>query len=292
MIEDIESATPALCRLHLASELRQLRLEAGVKAGDVVRTLVWSPSKLNRLESAENGMVEPADVIALCKIYQADDETLAILKGYAEVTKTKKDWWNSSKYRPAVRPQFRAFLGLEATAATLHTYQSEFVPGLLQTEAYVRVIHQRAHEGLSPEEIDRLVAVRMARQEVLTRKRAPLRLTAVINEAVLRRRVGNETVMREQLAHIAKVASWTNVRVQVVPFEAGEHDGMNGSFSVLQFPDRVLKPIVYLENLADTWVIRRETDVHRYEEVFNELEALAPGAQESLSMIKKASKEF
>lgn len=293
MITDIESATPALCRLQLGSELRRLRQAAGMKASQVVKRLLWSPSKLTRLETGENAVVEPSDVMALCEIYGATGETRAVLNGYAAVTKTKRDWWQSPEYRPVIGPGFKAFLGLEATASALQNYESEFVPGLLQTEAYVRVIHQRAHEGLGPDEVDKLVEVRMTRQEVLRRKDSPLKLTAIINEAVLHRAVGGGEVMREQLAHIADMAhSLPNVRVQVMPYSLGAHDGMNGPFVVLHFPDRaVLKPIVYLENLADTWVSRREADVERYEEVFNDLQALAPGPQESLSMIKKAIKE-
>ncbi|MDT3396320.1 helix-turn-helix transcriptional regulator [Streptomyces sp. B1866] len=293
MIADIEAA-PALCRLSLATELRNLRAAAGLTASEVAKRLVWGASKMNRIETGENAVVEPAEVIALCELYGADPETRALLVGYATVTKTKKDWWQASEYRPVIPPGLKAYLGLEATATNLHTYASEFVPGLLQTESYVRVIHQRALQGLSAEVVDRLVAVRMTRQEALRRTENPLRYVAVINEAVLRRTVGDPAVMRGQLAHIAEVASsLPNVLVQVVPFRAGTHPGMNGPFVVLQFPERLLiRPIVYLENLADAWVIRRENDVAKYEGAFTELQAVALGPQESLSMVKEAIKEF
>lgn len=294
MIEDAGSAAPALCRLQLAVELRALRVARNLTASEVAKRLVVSPSKINRLEAGENGVVEPADVIALCEIYGADTELRATLVGYATVTKTKKDWWQEREYAPVIRPGFKAYLGQEATASALHNYEAEYVPGLLQTEPYVRALHRRAHEGLSPEEIDRLVAVRMTRQEVLHRKGSPLRLIAILNEAVLRRRVGSADVMREQLQHIADVATrLPNVRVQVVPFEAGEHPGMNGAFTILQFRERdPFPPIVYLENLSDAWVVRKEADVDRYEEAFTDLQAFAPGHPGSLSMIKKAIEEF
>lgn len=294
MIEDVGSAAPALCRLQLAVELRALREGAGLTASEVAKRLVVSPSKINRLEAGENGVVEPADVIALCEIYGANREQRATLVGYATVTKTKKDWWQEREYAPVIPPSFKAYLGQEATASALHNYESEYVPGLLQTEAYIRALHRRAHEGLPQEEIDRLVAVRVTRQEVLYRKDSPLRLIAIINEAVLRRRVGSADVMREQLEHVAQVASsLANVRVQVVPFEAGEHPGMNGAFTILQFRERdPFNPIVYLENLADAWVVRKQADVDRYEEAFTDLQAFAPGHPESLGMIKKAIEEF
>ncbi|WP_323180441.1 DUF5753 domain-containing protein [Streptomyces sp. NBC_00102] len=193
--------------------------------------------------------------------------------------------------RPVISPGFKAHLGLEATASAILKYEAEYVPGLLQTEAYVRIIHQRAHQGLSEEDIQRLVDVRITRQAVL-RRDPPLRFTAIINEAVLHRQVGGAEVMRAQLARIVEAASAPNVRVQVVPFALGDHPGMNGAFTMFQFHDRVaLKPIVYFENLADAWVSRREADVERHMDAFTDLQALAPGPQESVSMIKKAMKE-
>ncbi|MBQ1122282.1 helix-turn-helix transcriptional regulator [Streptomyces sp. B15] len=293
MITDIESATPALCRLQLGSELRQLRQAAGLNGRQVVRKLLWSSSKLTRLETGDNASVEPSDVIALCEIYGASKEKRALLQGYAAVTKTRRDWWQSPEYRPVIRPGFKAYLGLEATASTYLNYASEFVPGLLQTEEYVRVILERAHQGMSSEEVDSLVAVRMNRQEALFRKERPLKFTAILNEAVLRRAVGGSKVMRDQLGHIIDVVTARrNVRVQVVPFRLGAHPAMDGPFVVLQFADHAaLRSIVYLENMADAWVCRREEDVERYEEAFTDLQALAPGPQESLGMIKKALKE-
>ncbi|MFI1576887.1 helix-turn-helix domain-containing protein [Embleya sp. NPDC020630] len=293
MIGDSESASPALCRLQLGGELRRLRLQAGMKSAQVVRRLIWSPSKLTRLEAGENYVVEPSDVMALCEIYGADADTRALLNGFAAVTKTKRDWWQSPQYRPIIRPGLKAFLGLEATASALHNYESEFVPGLLQTEAYVRAIHQISHAALPPDDVDRLVSIRMTRQEVLLRPRTPLKLIAIVNEAVLRRQVGGAALTRAQLQHIVDLGELPNVRVQVVPYRLGVHPGMAGPFVILKFPkEAALKPIVYLENLADAWVTRRETDVEQYEEAFTDLQALAPGPQESLSLIHTAIKEL
>lgn len=288
-----EAATPALCRLQLGSELRQLRLGSGKKAAEVCRMLSWAGSKLTRLETADNGVVEPADVIALCQIYEASNEKRRVLVGYATVTKTKKDWWQSPDVRDVIPPGFKAYLGLEATAEELENYESEYVPGLLQTEAYVRVIHQRAHAGLSDEQIDRRVAVRMTRQEVLHRLSSPLQFTAIINEAILHRNVGGREVMRAQLRHMADLAaSNPHVKIQVVPFELGAHPGMNGPFTVLKFGMPSLKPIVYLENLGGAGVSRRDDDVKKYGVAFTDLQALAPGYEDSLSMIRMASKEI
>ncbi|MFK0098986.1 helix-turn-helix domain-containing protein [Streptomyces sp. NPDC091040] len=290
-----EAATPALCRLQLGVELRQLRQRMKMTGAEVCRHLAWTGSKLTRLETADSGVVEPADVIALCHIYAAAPEKQQVLVGYATVTKTKKDWWQSPDMRDAIRPGFKAYLGLEATAEKKECYEAEFIPGLLQTEPYVRAIHQRAHTGLPSEQIDRLVAVRMTRQDVLKRKVAPLDFVAIINEAVLQRPIANRTVMKEQLEHIVEVASSVpNVKVQVVPFSLGYHPGMNGAFILLRFglPVPNLRPMVYLENMIGAAVSRRDDDVKKYETAFNELQALAPSYQESLSMIHRVSKEI
>ncbi|KDR62842.1 helix-turn-helix domain-containing protein [Streptomyces wadayamensis] len=290
MITDVESATPALCRLQLGRELRKLRAAAGLTSTQVVRKLICSPSKLTRLETGENAVVETADVMALCEIYGARPEVRELLIGYAAVTKTRKDWWQSPEYRPAISPTFKAYLGLEATAEALHNYEGEYVPGLLQTEGYVRAIQEMAPEALPADEIDRLVAVRMTRQEAMHRADRPLKFAAIINEAVLRRQVGGPAVMRAQVEHLAEMASHPAVRVQVVPFKAGVHAGMNGAFTLLRFEDA--SPIVYLENLGGASVMRRRADVVQYEEAFTDLQILAVGPQESLGMIKEAIKEF
>lgn len=289
----LEAATPALCRLQLGSELRRLRLESSKKGAEVCRTLSWPPSKLTRLETADNGIVEPKDVIALCRIYNAAQEEQNTLVGYATVTQTKKDWWQTPDIRDVIPPGFRAYLGLEATAEEMENYESEYVPGLLQTDAYVRAIHEPALAGLPAEQIEKLVAVRITRREVLHRETGALRFTAIVNEAVLRRRVGSAQVMKEQLLHMADLTSSNPyVKIQVVPFALGAHPGMNGSFTALKFGALALKPIVYLETFTGAGVSRREPDVKRYEQAFSDLQALAPGYKESLSMIHAASKEF
>lgn len=288
---DMQAATPTMCRLQLGSELRQIRLKAGLTSTQVVRKLLWSPSKLTRLETGDNATVEPSDIMALCQIYQVDEETADQLKEYAAVTKTRREWWQSTVFRPILGPGAKAILGLESSASVVHTYQSEYVPGLLQTPEYVRVLHQHAHGGRPDEDIDRMVELRMTRQKAL-RREPPLKYVVVISEAVLLRQVGGPSVMRAQLARIIEAASEPNIKVQVVPFKAGVHRSMNGAFTTFRFRDETaLKPIVHLEHLADHWVLRREPDVELYEDAFNDLQTLSPGPQESLSLIRKAMKE-
>ncbi|MEU0526624.1 helix-turn-helix domain-containing protein [Streptomyces niveus] len=289
---DTQAATPTLCRLQLGSELRQIRIRRGLTSTQVVKKLLWSPSKLTRLETGDNATVEPSDIMALCQVYGVDEATAEQLKEYAAVTKTKREWWQSTQFRPIIGPGSKAVLGLESSAAALHAYNSEYVPGLFQTADYVQVLHRHAHGGRTDEDIDRMVELRLGRQKILYRD-SPLKFAVVINEAVLLRQVGGPSVMKAQLAQIIEVAAAPNVKVQVVPFKAGVHRSMNGAFTTFRFPDALaLKPIVHLEHLADHWVLRRSVDVELYEDAFNELQALSPGPQESLRIIENAMKEL
>jgi transcriptional regulator with XRE-family HTH domain len=293
MVGPIESASPALCRLHLSTELRRLREEKGLTAGEVARRFHWAPSKMTRLEKGDDGVIKPSDVMLLCQIYDADPETAARLESYAVVTKTKKDWWQSPEYRPVIPPGFSAYLGLEETAAQIHNYESEFVPGLLQTEDYIRATHRRAVVGLAADEIDRMVAIRTTRSEVLRRSDNAPKLTAILNEAVLRRQVGGTETMAGQLAHMVELAeSLPHLKILVVPFAAGAHPGMNGQFIILRFRHPGHAPIVYLENLAGAGVTRRPDDVERYEDTFSDLLTTALDREQSLRLIKNAHKEF
>jgi len=293
MTTDMEGASPALCRLQLGSELRQLRLAAGLKGAQVVKRLLWSPSKLTRLETGENTSVETADVMALCEIYGADRERREVLLSYAAVTKTRRDWWLTPEYRTVLKPGFKAFLDLEDAAERMQTYENAYIPGLLQSADYVRALHQRSDREWSADECERIVEIRLARQAVLNRELGPLRYQAIIDEAALRRQVGEPSVMRGQLAHVVEVAqSVPNVRVQVLPFRAGAHMGMSGPFIVFQFPDRLgVKPLVYQEHLAGALVARDDANLKRFGNAFSYLQALALGPHESIDFIKQAIKE-
>lgn len=283
------SASPTLCRLRLRMELRRLRQESRYTGKQVADELTWSTAKITRIETTSS-WVEPTDTRALCQLYKAGPELTELLVGYATVTKTQRDWWQSKEYRSVIQPGFSAYLGLEESASQLRTYQSEYVPGLFQTEAYIRRLFERT-EG-SPEDVDRRVAIRMNRQNILTRAEERAKIGLVINEAVLRRIIGSRTLMREQLEHMAALADLPNVKLQVVPFAAGGHPGMNGSFTVLTFKDPTVSPIVYMETMVSTSVIDRPEDVERYDDAWSDLQGTAASRDESLKIIMSAAKEL
>ncbi|MFE2872753.1 helix-turn-helix domain-containing protein [Embleya sp. NPDC059259] len=293
MMEDIESATPALCRLQLGAELRRLRRDAGLKSGQVAKRLLWSPSKLTRLESGDNVVVEPDDTAALCALYGADPDTRSLLNTYATVTKTKQDRWDEPRDQPSVRPGLHAFIGIEASAASVRVYASEYVPGLLQTATYARETHRAAPMRFSSEEIEVRVAARTARQGLLLREEKPLESYFILNESLLRRRAMGREATREQLRHIAEVSTLHNVRVQVLPYSAGLHNSMACSFSLFRFTKvSASEPIVYLENMPSRALIGYASVVDEYERAFSDLLGLSLSPHDSLDMIRVTIEEL
>ena len=146
-----------------------------------------------------------------------------------------RGWWQSYS-SDAVPEWFQVYLGLEAEAASIHEYAAELVPGLLQTPDYYRAFMRTAPAAGNEEAIERKIAVRTARQERLTAD-APPECWAVLNEAAIRRIVGGTRVMRAQLEHIVALADRPHISAQVLPFKAGAHPAMDGSFIIVGFPE-------------------------------------------------------
>jgi len=171
----------------------------------------------------------------------------------------------------------REYLGLEAAASVIRTFELQFVHGLFQTEAYARAVTLLGHSATPAGEIDRRVSLRLKRQDLLTVPEPP-RVWSVIDEAALRRPVGGRTVMRAQLDHLTEVAALPNVTIQVVPFGSGGHAAASGSFAILRFAEPELPDVVYIEQLTTALYLEKPEEVDRYMEVMNHLstQALTP----------------
>jgi hypothetical protein len=184
-------------------------------------------------------------------------------------------WW--SRYSDILPDWFEAYLGLEAAATLIRTFELQFVNGLFQTQGYARAVTVLGHKSAPPEEIDRRVSLRMKRQDLLDSQDAP-RVWSVMDEAALRRPVGGPQVMREQLERLIEAAGLPHVTIQVVPFRRGGHAGAGGSFTVLRFRQADLPDVAYIEQLTSALYLERRNDVDHYLEVMNRLsaEALTP----------------
>ncbi|WP_433532451.1 helix-turn-helix domain-containing protein [Micromonospora sp. CA-263727] len=278
------TASPTVRRRRIARELRQLRERAGMTLDVAARQLDMSKSNLSRIENAQIG-IKPRDVRAALALYQvtgADAEALIEIARGAQ----QRGWWQH--YSDVLPEWFEFYVGLEAEAATLRTYEAEAVPGLLQTEAYARQVYRLT---AGEEDLDRKVAARLRRQDVL-RSDDPVELSVVLNEAVLLRPVSDRAVMAGQLAHLETVAQLPNVTIQVLPFEAGGHPAMNSPYVILTFADAADAAVVYLENLTTGLALEEAGQVRSYSLVHERLSRLALDPAASLVRLKEASRYF
>ncbi|MGW7427595.1 helix-turn-helix domain-containing protein [Streptomyces sp. NPDC054813] len=275
---------PAVRRRKLGAELRTLRTGAGLTSGEAARLVGWHQSKVSRIETGASG-VKPADVRLLLDAYGVVEgqlrELLLVLAG-SEDTAGRHHWWHA--YRGVLPPTYRDFISLESQASAMRTLETSVVPGLLQTPEYARAVTRAAADGLDDEALDALVQVRMARQDVL-RNRPPLELSAVLDEAVLRREVGGPGVMARQLERLVESARLPQVRLQVLPFSAGAHIGITGPFVIFSFPSTSDLDVVVLDQLTSSLYLERKEDLQAYTEAFNTLQIHALSPEDSLDYI-------
>jgi transcriptional regulator with XRE-family HTH domain len=263
-------------RMLLGTQLRKLREAAKISPEDAGAEIRATRSKISRMETGRVGF-KTRDIADLLALYGVTDEQL--LSRFLTLAKqaNRPDWW--TKYGDILPDWLEAYLGLEAAAATIRSFELQFVHGLFQTEDYARAVTLLGHRSASPDEIEQRVALRLKRQNLLTRVRAP-KIWSIVDEAVLRRPVGGPVVMRAQLHHLIQVAAMPDVTLQVVPFARGGHAGAGGSFTILRFAEQDLPDVVYIEQLTGAGYLEQRADVEHYLEVVDQLSgaALTPAA--------------
>jgi transcriptional regulator with XRE-family HTH domain len=259
----IAPASPTVRRRRLAAELRAIRESKGKSGDAVAAALKWSPSKISRYERARTGL-RPREVERLLDYYQITGPRRALLLELAEDA-TQKGWWE--EFADTLSEDYQQFIGLEHEASSIAIWHVDVVAGLLQTEAYARHIigsYSRV-EPIAPGMIGRLVRVRMRRQQVLDRE--DLQLTVVLDESVLKRRIGDESVMYDQLQRLAREAERPNLTLQILPLD-GQHRVFGESFVIFGFgadSDAMLQDVVSTEHLRSGFTLEgeRETYLHR-----------------------------
>jgi hypothetical protein len=195
-------------------------------------------------------------------------------------------WWHS--FRDVLPNPYEVYIGLESGAASIRNFEPTVIPGLLQTEEYARKMFRNGPRELDQDEIERRVQVRLERQRIVAREDRP-RLWAVIDEAVIRRIVGDPAVMRDQLRHLVESAEQGKTTLQVVPFRAGAHAGTTGPFVILDFPEPTDPAVVYVETLAGDIYLEERTDVTRYTIAFDRLLAAALHPDDSVRLVEQAA---
>ena len=256
------SAGPTVRRMLLGAHLRRLREAAGITRGDAGFAIRGSDSKISRMELGRVGFKE-RDVADLLTLYGVtDEEERATLLSLAEEANTP-GWWN--RYGDLLPTWFQPFVGLEAAAALIRTYEVQFIPGLLQTKDYAGAVIALFDNPMtaSAEETERRVRLRMDRQQLLTRPDPP-ELWAVVDEAALRRPIGGADVMRAQLEALIDATRLPNITLQVLPFRVGGHSAAGGMFTILRFPEQDLPDVVFLEQLTNAVYLDKREDVDLY----------------------------
>jgi transcriptional regulator with XRE-family HTH domain len=277
--------SPTVRRRRLGIELRRLRETAGLMIEDVATHLECSSSKVSRIETGK-AVPRVRDVRDMLELYDVTDTQSDLLLTIVREAQ-QKGWWTD--YEDVLPAAFETYVGLEAEASSLRTFQHH-VHGLLQTEDYARAMLRGAHLSES-DGVERLVALRMRRQDMLT-KPNPIELWAVIDEAALHRLMGGAEVMRGQLARLVELADLPNVTLQVLPFAKGAHAGVIGAFTLIEFPDPTDNDVVYVDSPAGNIYLEKDKDLRRYTLVFDHLRAAALPPDESLPFIEAVAREL
>jgi transcriptional regulator with XRE-family HTH domain len=279
--------SPTVRRKRLGIELRRLREQTNLTCEDVGQRLECSGTRISRMETGRIS-VRPGDVRELLEVYGvtgAEADSLVRLAREAR----RKGWWHT--YGRVLPTWFEPYIGLESEAVRLRDFQPLVMPGLLQTEDYARAVLRAAPHAGSSAEIDRQVALRMERQNILGQV-SPPEVCVVLSESVLRVDVGGPAVMRPQLRRLADAAGRRNITLQVLPFTTAAHVHPVSPFTMLEFPDAADPAVVYLEHLTGSLFLENEDEVRRYRVVFDHLRAEALGTSQSAGLIARVAAEL
>ncbi|TDC41433.1 helix-turn-helix transcriptional regulator [Micromonospora sp. KC213] len=289
-MDDSGSTVP---RRQLGRYLRELRENAYVTVTAAAKELEWSAPRIWRYETGQVSM-HPNDVEAMCRVYGASRETIETMRALARETKAH-GWWHS--YGEAIKDWFKLYVGLEAAASRIRKYEADLVPGLLQTVEYIRELIAIDQPGLSEQERQAKVDVRLRRQRLLVRAvpRAP-QLDVIVSEAALRRPLSDRSAMARQLAALITASQRHNVSLRVLPLDAGLPRWASvGTFTMLDFPTDVREQeptTVYMDGPCGAVYLDKPHEIRIYEEAWRSLGELALGADESRELITDIAKEM
>ncbi|MGP3940181.1 helix-turn-helix domain-containing protein [Streptomyces sp. 6N106] len=276
---------PTVRRRRLGQELRRLRQEKGMTAEEVAEELMVSQSKISRLENGRRS-ISQRDVRDLCRTYKVEDKALVDSLMQMAKESRQQGWWNAFGDVP-----YSVYIGFETDAASLRVYEPQVLPGLLQTPDYAEAVISGALPEAPQDQIAQRVQVRLRRQERITDPLAPLRLWAVVDEAAMRRVVGNSKIMSDQLDYLVRMSHEPHVTVQALPFDMGSHPGMSGQFTILEFSDESDTSVVYLEGVTSDLYLEKLSDVQSYSMMYEHLRAQALNADQSRQFITEMAQE-
>ncbi len=281
---------PVVPRRRLGAELRTLRDQAGLTIEEVAKELECSISKVSRLETGQ-GIPKGRDVRDLLDCYGVTDQPKRDRLMRWVRDGQRQGWWHvysdvlaPDPQNPLIPDNLSRYVALEQDASEVRSFETILVHGLLQTEDYARAVLSTATTA-DREAINRLVELRMRRQDRLYVDEDPLAVHVVLDEAVLHRPIGGELVMRAQLKRLLADAQRPNITIQVLPFSIGAHRAMDGSFEMLAFADSDDNDLVYVESHLSQLYLEKEHDVEVYAQIFDALVDLCLSAEQSTSLV-------
>ena len=274
---------PNVRRRQLGAMLSELRRQSGKTIKDAAAWLGMTESNVSKIEKARQS-IKPPTVRALGQLYDVDSAKVDYLLRLASEA-NQRGWWTA--YRDTVPDWFRQFVGLEADAEVIWEYQSELVPGLLQTPAYVRAITQAAQPAVVDKDLERSMELRRERQARIDGDQPP-QLRFFLNEAVIRRPVGTPDEWRHQLGYLVGASRLAHVDLRILPFAAGQHAAMIGSFVMMRFPDEESPAFVYVEHDRGAIYQEEPGDIERYTVNVTDLEQRSLSPEESRAMLLEA----
>ncbi|MCX5530256.1 helix-turn-helix domain-containing protein [Streptomyces sp. NBC_00006] len=274
---------PTVGQVVLGRRLRDLREARGLKREEAARPLRVASATIRRMETAEVALKIPY-VQMLLELYEVPEREIEAFVALAEDANLP-GWWQ--RFHDVLPDWFSLYVSLEGAASMIRAYEPHFVPGLLQTEAYARAVFDAGTVGRSrPEEVDRHIDLRMARQSLLDREDSP-HLWVVMDETVLRRPPGGPEVLRGQLDRLIEVTRRPNVTLQIAEFASGPHPGTFGPFTLFRFPVRELPDMVYSEYVTGALYLDARDEVGMHLEVLDHLVAQAAGAERTVEILER-----
>lgn len=278
---------PTVRQRRLAKTLAKLREEAGKSPEEAAERIGCHRSKISRVENARLG-ISMGEVRDLLRFYGVEDQDYA--EEVVDLARRRNERGWTRKLGLKI-PSYADFIDYEESSDYIRSFEPMIVAGLLQTADYARALLRADPSMLPSERIDELVEVRMHRQELLDRT-SPPRVCVIQGEAALRAQVGGPAVMTGQLDHLAKVSERPNVEVQVLPFEAGAHAGIMGTFVLFTFPTPAFSDIVCVEHRTGNLYMETPEDIDAYTITFDSLRSAALSPAESLEMINRVKRDL
>jgi transcriptional regulator with XRE-family HTH domain len=276
--------SPTVRRRELGFLLRKLRTDRGLSVEEVTARLLFSATKVSRLETGRAG-ASARDIRDLCDLYEVTDpaerERLMTLAREGK----QRAWWQEYAL------PYATYVGLEAEAASISDYNSDVVTGVLQTEDYARSILEVAEPPLDQATIGQRIESRLKRRALLTRDDGPV-FHFILDEGALHRPVGGAGVMRAQLGRIIEIAGLPKVTFQLIPLDLGAHPALDSTFVILAFSEPMVNDVVYVEGFAGNIYLESQGDLERYRQMFSRLQSIALRPADSIELLRRITTKY